>query len=254
MTPPPIARIDRPRRQVAGGAPPQIGSPQVRSFGCGCAASDKLASSSKACRAGMPACVQHAVVERDVAGAGHRRQQAARSVAAAPSSSARVSASRSRMLGVVERVPIEHGGIARRLAPADRGFRRRAWHRPRRIPACGPARTASASSPLKVAEKRERLGRAPFLAHEQQAAAPGCNSNTASAAASASGWASDCQPFAHRPVADLVVVLQEVDEIRARQMRARLAARLAVAMRRGLALIGEAFGQRCARYARRASW
>ena len=48
------------------------------------------------------------------------------------------------------------------------------------------------------------------------------------------------QPVAERAVADLVVVLQEIDEGRGRQLAARLAARLVAPERRGFALIDEA--------------
>ena len=54
---------------------------------------------------------------------------------------------------------------------------------------------------------------------------------------SASAW--HFEPVAQRAIADLVVVLQEVDEGGGRQMAARLAA-LAAAKRRRLALIDEA--------------
>src|SRR5262249_12914343 len=51
------------------------------------------------------------------------------------------------------------------------------------------------------------------------------------------------EALAERAVADLVVVLQEVDEGGWRQRAARLAARTALAMRRALALIVEACRQ-----------
>ncbi|MHC2695560.1 hypothetical protein ACVME9_008051 [Bradyrhizobium liaoningense] len=52
------------------------------------------------------------------------------------------------------------------------------------------------------------------------------------------------QPLAERTVADLVVVLQEIDEGRRRQLTARLAARPLAPELRDLALIDEARGQR----------
>ena len=68
----------------------------------------------------------------------------------------------------------------------------------------------------------------------------GASSVIASAASIAFGVGDAFEPVAERAVADLVVVLQEVDEGGGRELAARLAAQLAVAMRGGLALIDKA--------------
>ena len=105
-----------------------------------------------------------------------------------------------------------------------------------------PSRTASARSPLKSAKKRNGVSRAEFLAHEQERNR-GREQEDRQHAAQCPGRRERMQPLAEGAIADLVVVLQEVDERVRRQVRARLAARLALAERRRLALVGEAFGQ-----------
>ena len=79
---------------------------------------------------------------------------------------------------------------------------------------------------LEIAEEREGRLRAPFLAHEQHRDRTAPAAVTASAASIARSVGSAFEPVAERAVADLVVVLQEIDEGGRRQLAARLAARL----------------------------
>ncbi len=95
---------------------------------------------------------------------------------------------------------------------------------------------------LEVAEERKRLARAPFVAHEQQRRRRR-EQRHGQRGLERRGWRQRRQPLAERAVADLIVVLQEIDERGGGQRRARLAARLALAMRRRLALIGKSFGK-----------
>ena len=87
-----------------------------------------------------------------------------------------------------------------------------------------PLRTASPSSPAEVAEEQKRCR----LCHSSPMNSIGiCGSSRYSAvtARTACPSASARQALAQRAIADLVVVLDEGDERRRRQMRARLAAR-----------------------------
>ncbi len=96
---------------------------------------------------------------------------------------------------------------------------------------------------MKVGEVEEGLHRAPLLAHEQQRWHRREQEDGGEAGApTLVGEARE--PLAESAVADLVVVLDEVDEAGRRQVARRLAAKLAVAKRRGLALVDEAGGQR----------
>ena len=51
------------------------------------------------------------------------------------------------------------------------------------------------------------------------------------------------QTFAEGPVSDLIVILQEIDERRGRQMGTRFAAQFAVRKGRRFPLVGKTFGQ-----------
>src|SRR6185436_4279968 len=94
---------------------------------------------------------------------------------------------------------------------------------------------------VEVAEEEERLAAAPFLAHEEERRRRREKLDRRERLQLAILRERD-QPFAHRAVADLVVVLQEIDEAARRQLRARLAAPL-VGEGRDLALVGEPFGE-----------
>ena len=76
-----------------------------------------------------------------------------------------------------------------------------------------PLRTASPSSPWKVAEEQERLAAAPLLAHEEQRRRRREQLDGGQRLQLLFVGERD-QPLAKRAVADLVVVLQEVDEAR----------------------------------------
>ena len=94
-----------------------------------------------------------------------------------------------------------------------------------------------------VTEEVERPGRAPLLPHEKHRDAR-CQQQNGGAKANCRRRGQRRQPLAERRVADLVVVLQEVDESRWRQMGRRCSAVQAWAMRRFVTLIGKAFRQR----------
>ena len=91
---------------------------------------------------------------------------------------------------------------------------------------------------FEVAEERKGLGRAPFLAHEQQRRRR-LQQQHCQRRFDRCGLRQRRQALAERAIADLVVVLDEIDESGARQIAARLAAQLIVAMGRWFALIGE---------------
>jgi len=98
-------------------------------------------------------------------------------------------------------------------------------------------------STLEVAEKREGDRRAPFLALKQHRHHRGEQGNRERGLDLF--WRCQAfQPLAKRTITDLIVVLQEVDEGRRRQLAARLAARLLAPEFRDLALIDEAGGER----------
>ena len=92
-----------------------------------------------------------------------------------------------------------------------------------------------------VAEEEEGLPAAPLLAHEEERRRrrekQDCRERFQNFFVS-----QNREPFPERPIADLVMVLQEVHEAGERQVRARLAAPPA-AEGRDLALVGEAFGE-----------
>ena len=96
---------------------------------------------------------------------------------------------------------------------------------------------------LKIAEERKRPPRAPFVAHEHQRRRRR-EQRDGKRRLQRRRRREHRQPLAQRAVADLVVVLQEIDEGRGRQRRTRLAAVLAPPVRRRLALIGKPFGER----------
>ena len=94
----------------------------------------------------------------------------------------------------------------------------------------------------KIAEEQERRPGAPFLAHEQQRHLR-AQQQEGLTGAHGLGRCQRGQSFAESAVADLVVVLEEADERRGRQVGRRLAARRAARVGRRLALIGETLGQ-----------
>ena len=99
---------------------------------------------------------------------------------------------------------------------------------------------------LEVTEPGEGLGGTPFLAHEDAAAARARAAAPPSPRRSAAAPASEVEPLAKGAVADLIVVLQEVDE-RASAAGARCARRARrAACSRGLPLVGEALGEAAA--------
>ena len=155
---------------LAAGAPPQIGSPQIECGGMRPAlrrdrlASSSMSSPSPACQRACSMPSSNATTPAPVM----RRQAAARCVRGAPSAGRASRPSCRACAGSLARVPIEHGGIARLSRQRIGDFVAVLRHRPRANSRLRPLRTASASSPLEIAEKRERLGRAPLLAHEQQ--------------------------------------------------------------------------------------
>src|SRR5262245_45573755 len=92
---------------------------------------------------------------------------------------------------------------------------------------------------LEIAKKGEWFGRAPFFAHEhkrwrrlQQQNEQSCGKRI--------GLGKYCQPLAERPIADLVVVLQEINDRARRQVSAWLATRAPAAVARWLTLVGKA--------------
>jgi hypothetical protein len=95
---------------------------------------------------------------------------------------------------------------------------------------------------VEVAEEEERLVAGPLLAHEDERRR-GREQQDRRKDLQLVLVGERREALAVRAVADLVVVLHEVDERPRRQMRARLATRL-LAERRDLALVGEAFGKR----------
>ena len=94
---------------------------------------------------------------------------------------------------------------------------------------------------LEIAEEQERLARAPLLAHEQHRDLRQKEGN-ARQRPHHPRRRQDAQTLAERPVADLVVVLEEGHERQGRKRAARTAART-TAVRRHLALKGEPLGQ-----------
>src|SRR6185312_8487748 len=99
-----------------------------------------------------------------------------------------------------------------------------------------------------IAEEQERHGRTDFLSHEEQRRRWREKLDRDRRYQRLARHQRD-QPLAESSIADLVVVLQEVDESQRRQMRARLAARR-IPERRMLALIGKSMSQRAAETAR----
>ena len=119
--------------------------------------------------------------------------------------------------------PVEHGGLKRRCFAADPEPRRHISHRRRRTPCGGPCGRPRRDR-REIAEERERLRRSPFLAHEQQGDHRR-QQRDRQRGLDRSRIGHALEPVAERAVADLVVVLQEIDEGGRRQMAARLAAR-----------------------------
>src|SRR6185437_1473081 len=89
----------------------------------------------------------------------------------------------------------------------------------------------------------ERRLRSPFLAHEQHRHA-GREQRDRQRGLDRARIGMGFEPVAERAIADLVVVLQEIDKGGWPEFFARFAARPAVAMRRWLTLIGKAGAER----------
>ena len=109
------------------------------------------------------------------------------------------------------RIPIEHGGLKGRPDRADRESRRHISHRPRRYSSAPALAHGFGEVALEIAEERKRRFRAPFLAHEQH------RDHRRQQGDRQRGFdrlrlALAFEPVAERAVADLVVVLQEIDE------------------------------------------
>jgi len=136
------------------------------------------------------------------------------------------------------RLPVQHGGV-------EGGDPKRIWHLVA-IPVIGPFVFLLSSLAhrmreiaLEVAEEREGSLRTPFLAHEQH----GDHGRKKRHCESGLDFLPGCQrleTITKRAVADLVVVLQEVDEGRGRKLAAGLAARLVAPECRGFALVDKA--------------
>jgi hypothetical protein len=95
---------------------------------------------------------------------------------------------------------------------------------------------------VEVGEEQEgRLG-APLIPHKQQRYL-GAEQQQRRGGVQAPGIGQQGQTLAHGAVADLVVVLQEADESRGRQMAAGRAAFFATLMRRRIALIDKTLRQ-----------
>ena len=157
-------------------------------------------------------------------------------------SSSRTSASRAVASGVWRAV--QSSTADRSVAGrADRGPRRRISRRPRHIRCVRPLRTASARPPWK-SQKNGKGTVEPHSSPMNSIGTIGASKVTASAASIASASARPSSRSPSGAIADLVVVLQEIDEGRRRQLAARLAARFLPPMRRGLALVDEAGRER----------
>src|SRR4029078_13686130 len=96
---------------------------------------------------------------------------------------------------------------------------------------------------LEVAEEWKWRSCAPFLTHEQQRRRRRQQHDRERGFERASRR-EHCQPLAKGAVADLVVVLQEIDKGRCRERQGRLATCLALGMLRRPPLIGASFSYR----------
>ena len=95
---------------------------------------------------------------------------------------------------------------------------------------------------VEIGEEQERALAALLVAHEQQWDLR-AEQQQRGGRAKLLAVGEKRQALAHRAVADLVVVLEERDECGRRQMRARLAARLAVLVWGALPLVDETFAE-----------
>ena len=135
-------------------------------------------------------------------------------------------------------IPVEHRGVASSKPPARQGPHRHIPHRPRPIRRGGPCGRHRRDR----RRSRRRTGRGRFEPHSSPMNSMGMRgaiSRTCKRRLDRPRVGVAFEPVAQRAIADLVVVLQEVDEGGRRQMAARLAA-LAAAKCRGFALIDEA--------------
>ena len=187
--------------------------------------SDRLASEAKRrAIAHPPVGRQQAIVARMRLAEGGAREPRDDLAAGGSFNRSRTSVSRFRAGRRVALVPVEHRRIARRWVERVGHLVADIPHRPRHIQLRRPLRTASARSP----PKSQKNGKGAFEPHSSPMNSMGMDRRQQQ----------HCQrrldrprirdafePVAQRAIADLVVVLQEVDEGDRRQMAARLAAR-----------------------------
>ena len=204
---------------VAAGSPPQIGAPPCQSAGRAPTLVRQIGEQPQPRPSAMrPRGAQQRAAARVACGSNRDAGEQRHDLVAAHGQQI---AHQSRGAGARARcalVPVEHGGRGTCARRADRGSRRRAAHRRSSNSARRPLRTASASAPLKVAEERERL-RAPHSSPMNISGGIGASSMTASAASHGGRIGKRVEALAERAVADLVVVLQEIDEGGGRQAR-----------------------------------
>src|SRR5581483_11920961 len=90
--------------------------------------------------------------------------------------------------------------------------------------------------PFEITEEGKRLTRPPFVSHEHQRGT-GLEQQHRKRRLERCGIGQYTQALAEGTIADLIVVLQEIDESAAGQLDARLTAQAALAMLRGFTLI-----------------
>src|SRR5262249_37982326 len=98
-------------------------------------------------------------------------------------------------------------------------------------------------SAMEVAEKPERRGRSPFLAHEQERRHRG-EQGDRQRSLERRAVRLRREPIAKRTVADLIMILQKVDEGSWRQAGRAFATTTTPTVHRRLTLVGETRGQR----------
>jgi hypothetical protein len=145
------------------------------------------------------------------------------------------------MRGLVDRRPVERG-------VDDRLLRQRIWH----LVVVSRVGLGEFLSPpvahrfrkiaLEVAEKWKWLARGPFLAHEHQGR-PRSEQRDGQGCFERRNRRQLGEPFAERAIADLVMVLQKIDEGGGGKGCRRFATSFAPAVRRRFALVGKSFAQ-----------
>ena len=96
---------------------------------------------------------------------------------------------------------------------------------------------------MEITKERKRLGRSPFFSHEQERRHRS-KQRDGERRRERSFPDARCKTITQGPVADLIVVLEKVDEGERRQSARWLTTNSTVSMSRGLALIGEARAER----------